>query len=73
MTQPFAEGDWQVVVTTGKEKQHATKNKVVLVVYGLKDGESRQSEPLPLDKPVNARTPFQAGASDEFKVKRPQS
>ena len=64
----FLDGEWQVVVTTGKDKKHSTKNKIYLVVYGMKGGESQQSEAILLDQPVNNKTPFHAGANDEFKV-----
>ena len=57
-----------MVVTTGKDKKHATKNKISMVVYGMKNGESQQTDPIPLDQPINSKTPFQAGANDEFKV-----
>ena len=40
-----------------------------MVVYGMKGGESQQSEPILLDQPVNNKAPFHAGANDEFKVR----
>ena len=56
------------MVTTGKDKKHATKNAVSMVVYGLKGKTSNKSEEILLEKAENNATCFQAGASDEFKV-----
>ena len=69
LKQSLLDGEWQVVVTTGKDKKHSTKNKIYMVVYGMKGGESQQSEPILLDQPVNNKAPFHAGANDEFKVR----
>ena len=34
----------------------------------MKNGESQQTDPIPLDQPLKNEAPFRAGANDEFKV-----
>lgn len=58
----FAEGDWKIWITTGKEESMATSNMVFLYAYGTKGSAG----PLKLGSGKDGF--FRAGTTDIIKV-----